>query len=212
MFAQVFFLTFQPVFGQIKNFKIPDINANNYSKLCTRNSIAKFSFNLPEYMPDKDLIKEAVERKDHNTYFAEMEKKNLQGKKNRKLRMDYRKKCAQFCILMDKVIPTNEGFVHAGVYGNKTFSNCIDKWVKKINKKGDRIEFLIGTTDRLEGLNEKPQTITDRSLKHMNFQVNCSTWELWDKYDKLWEPISKGTVFDTASEKFCKKNIFKFWN
>ena len=61
-------------------------------------------------------------------------------------------------------------------------------------------------------MENRQQLITDRSLKHINFLVNCRTWELWDNYDKLLEPILKVTVIDNASEKFCKKNIFKLWN
>ena len=38
-------------------------------------------------------------------------------------------------------------------------------------------------------------------------QVDCTKWESWDKYNKIWQPINKGTIDDFAAEKFCKKNF-----
>ena len=53
-----------------------------------------------------------------------------------------------------------------------------------------------------------PQTISDKYKEFRTMLVNCSTWEEWNKTDKIWEPISKGKIVDDGAEKFCKRSFF----
>ena len=110
--------------------------------------------------------------------------------------------------------PSDKGFIYAGRYGQSIDDLCQDRWVKKIRLKNNRLEFIWGSTDRLYSYDNNPgdhQKISDTVLFASQTQVDCTKWESWDKYNKIWQPINKGTIDDFAAEKFCKKHFLNFW-
>ena len=186
------------------------INSKNYSELCNSAKSLEYADEMMSWYPSYKYFKKSSTNSD-----VEYLRKNIPFYKKRvEFTRAYKEKCKTFCHLMKPTKPSDEGFIHAGKYGQSNDDLCQDRWVKKIRLKNNRLEFIWGSTDRLYNYdNDKGelQKISDSFLFASQTQVDCTKWESWDKYNKIWQPINKGTIDDFAAEKFCKKNFFNFW-
>ena len=188
--------------------KLPLITLDNYSEKCKPSFKQAYLKNLYKSLPKKQSTK-GIDAKKEFYKIADIWDYNAAiWDRKSNLSKEYSKRCVVYCTYMNKIKPTNEGYIHAGNYGPTDAAFCRDRWVKKINKKGDRLEFVWGSTNRIKGLDGLPQTISDKNKKYKTSLVNCSTWESWNKFEKIWEPISKGNIIDYGAEKFCKKSFF----
>ena len=184
--------------------KLPLITLNNYSEKCKPSFKKAYLNNLYKSLPKEKSTKGL----DFSQRIAVMQHNSAIWKRRSNLSTEYSQRCASYCGFMKKIKPTNEGFIYSGNYGSTDAALCNDRWVKKINKKGNRVEFVWGETNRIRGLEGRPQTISGKYNEFRTFIVNCSTWEEWNKSDKIWEPISKGKIVDDGAEKFCKRSFF----
>jgi len=155
----------------------PDIN--NFAEKCSSEKIQEFGKSLDYLNSDSDFLKAK----------------------------NYQEKCDSLCMYMKPIYPEEEGFLFSGNYGIGDRAFCVDTWHRKIQKRGDRLEYESGQTSRQKGLNGKPQkAISDYWRKmggNMSSLVNCSTWERWNKSEKIWEPIRSNTIPDIAAKEFC---------
>ena len=204
LFLLLFFIPNLSLKANQEELILPLITLDNYSEKCKPSFKKAYLNNLYKSLPKVQSTKGL----DFPERTAVWEYNSAIWKRKSNLSTEYSKRCVDFCPFMKKTKPTNEGFIYSGNYGPNAAAFCNDRWVKKINKKGNRIEFVWGETNRITGLDGMPQTISDKYKEFRTILVNCSTWEEWNKTDKIWEPISKGKIVDDGAEKFCKRSFF----
>ena len=193
---------------------VPKISIQNFRELCSSSKFNDFSRELNNSLPKRKKF-EVKGPDDFDKWYKTTSFNNSLFKTKMAKGKKYYEKCQEFCLLMKPVKPLNEGFIYAGQYGDDKNELCQDRWIKKVRSKGNRVEFVWGITNRLEfnyfGPMRDSQKFSDKYLNRSTEQVNCSTWEVWDDNDKIWEPILSNTIIDKGSENFCKKPFYKFW-